>query len=188
MFDEFYQQNVRGWAFTKNVTAGLCTIDLRDGSWRTADVTVAPYFLGSTIDFHKGGNASLYELEGWAGAEDGGTWTVGAFSTLLLNLPAPPSSDLTLTFRAHAFVPPQRPTFHEQLLVNNSEVLAWSVTDQQSQIEKKVHVSRSVVDSRLVRIEFRNRDPRSPAELGISIDGRRLSLALEKIEVSQSSL
>ncbi|MGA8599128.1 MAG: hypothetical protein WB676_30795 [Bryobacteraceae bacterium] len=180
-FDKAYLQDVRRWAWAKGVTAGLCGLDLHDGSWTPVNFTKTPYRLGSAIDFHAGGNADFYEAEGWGLAEEGGSWTVGAHSVLLLDLQAPPTTDLWLTFKAHAFVVPQHPTFKETLRVNNSEVAEWSITDPQ--VEERVRLPRDLVRSRLLQIEFLNHDPRSPGEFGLSADASKLGLAIETLKL-----
>jgi hypothetical protein len=185
IFDKGYIQNVRKWARAKSVTRGLCALDLRDGSWTPVDFTPVPYSLGSAIDFRAGGNADLYEAEGWGQPEDGGSWTVGGRSVLTLTLSAPPTTDLVLTFKAHAFTPPQHPSFREILRVNNTDVVDWSVTAPQ--VEKQVRLSHDLVPSRLLRIEFFNQEPRSPAELGLSTDVRKLGLAIETLKVEPAA-
>jgi hypothetical protein len=184
-FGRDYLQNVKRWAWAKEVRAGLCGLDLRDGSWTLVDFVNTPYRLGSEIDFHAGGNSGLYEAEGWGQAEEGGSWTVGGHSVLLLDLKAPPTTDLWLTFKAQAFVVSQRPSFKEALRVNNTDVGEWSVRDQQ--IERRVHLPLSLVRSRLLRIEFFDHDPRSPAELGLSTDVRKLGLAIETLKLEPDS-
>jgi len=69
----------------------------------------------------------------------------------------------------------------EALRVNNSEVAESSITDRQSIIEKRVRLPLALVHSRQLRIEFFDHDPRSPAELGLSTDARKLGLAMETL-------
>lgn len=180
-FDKDYLSNVKRWAQSESVTLGLCGLDLRNGSWTPVDFETVPYILGSQIDFRAGENADLYEGKGWGQAEAGGSWTVGAHSFLSLNLPAPPSTDLVLTFKAHAFVAPQHPSFEETLRVDDIEIADWSIA--QPDVEKHVRLPLTLVHSRSLRIEFFNHNPRSPAELELSTDGRKLGLAIETLSV-----
>lgn len=182
-FGPGYFQNVRIWALDKHVTAGLCGLDLRTGSWKPTSFAVIPYSPGSMMDFRTGGNAPLYEREGWGEPEAGGSWTLGDRSVLTFNLPMRPQTDLVLTFRAHAFTPSQRPNFEETLRLNDSEVADWPITYSQPIIEKRLRLPQALFRSRLVRIEFLNHDPRSPAEFGLSIDGRKLGLAIESLKL-----
>ncbi len=180
-FDANYLANVRQWALLKKISAGLCGLDLRDGNWIPVDLTTMPYLTGSAIDFHKAGNAGLYEMKGWSGPEPDGTWALGNDSVLLLKLAKAPTSDLWLTFKAHAFAPRQRPEFKESMKVNGREVADWSITNREVIFVKRVRLPLDLVRSGLLRIEFSNHDPRSPAELGVSRDGRNLGLALEDL-------
>jgi hypothetical protein len=182
-FDANYVQNARQWALNKGVAAGLCGLDLRDGYWTTIVGARMPYVLGSVIDFRRGGNAGRFKEEGWGMAEDGGSWTVGGRSVLVLSVAGPPSSDLLLTLRAHAFTPPRRPRFEETLRVNNTSVADWLITDRESSIERRVRLAGALASSRQLRIEFINHDARSPAELGISTDDRKVGLALETLKL-----
>lgn len=180
-FDSRYLENVRRWAVDKHVTAGLCGLDLQKGSWTPMDFKTVPYLAGSAINFRTGGNAHLYEAEGWATKEDGGSWALGEHSILLLNFPEPPETDLLLTFRAHAFIPPQRPSFEETVRVNGGLVADWSVAG--AHIEKQIRIPMSIARSGLLRIDFSNHDPRSPAEFGLSVDNRKLGLAIEDVRI-----
>jgi hypothetical protein len=180
-FGTDYLAKVREWALRNKVTAGLCGLDLRDGHWMPVDLTTMPYLSGSAVDFHKAGNAGLYEVTGWSGAEEGGTWAIGDDSILVLKLVKVPTSDLWLTFKAHAFVPRQRPSFEESLKVNGRELADWSITNHEVAFEKRVRVPVDLLRSGSLRIEFSNHDPRSPAELGVSADGRKLGLGMEDL-------
>ena len=180
-FDRGYLRYVRQWALANNISAGLCGLDLQEGSWTRIDFGKVPYLLRSVIDFHTGGNALLYEADGWNSLEEGGAWALGGHSSLLLNLPAPPTTDLLLTLRAHAFTPSQRPSFKETLRVNGSVVAVWPIKG--TQIEERALIPQSLARSGPLRLEFLNDDPRSPAELGVSPDSRKLGLSFETIKI-----
>lgn len=139
------------------------------------------YQLGSDINFRRGGNSSWYEREGWGGEEEGGTWTVGPRSVLLLSVPETPDRDLALWFQGHAFVLPQRPSFEETVRVNNQEVARWKVSGPD--IEKRVDVPRQLLASHLLRIEFLDADPKSPADVGVSADPRELGVMIDDLKV-----
>ncbi|MFZ0592709.1 MAG: hypothetical protein WAM39_19780 [Bryobacteraceae bacterium] len=98
-----------------------------------------------------------------------------------MNLPAVPTTDFRLTLTAKAFTPPQRPNFEETLRVNNKQFVSWRVTDPE--IEEQVRLPRDLVRSGLLKIEFLNSDPRSPAEIGLSTDVRKLGLAVETLKL-----
>ena len=182
VFDSSYLGNVRRWALSKHISAGLCGLNLRDGYWSQANVsTMGLYSLGLPIDFRSGGNADPYEVDGWGGAEPAGSWTVGGHSVLLLKLPSQPASDLVLVIKAHAFLPPQHPSFYETLRLNDTTIEAGSVTEPQ--FDKQIRLPKNLVRSGVLRIDLFNTEPRSPAELGLSADVRKLGLSFETLEL-----
>jgi hypothetical protein len=145
------------------------------------------YSIGEVLDFHSGGNAQPFEGPGWGAPEPGGSWTVGAHSVLLLPLAAPPSGDLLLSIQAHAFTPPQRTHFDETLIVNGKPLAQWSVTGQEPDILKKMRLPAELLHSKVVRIEFVNHDPRSPADFGLSTDTRQVGLALHQLHLDETN-
>jgi hypothetical protein len=185
MFDNDYISHVRKWVLIKNIEHGLCGLDLRDGSWSANLDLSEVYEPGEVLDFRDGGNADHFEGEGWGGLEPGGSWTVGSHSVLILQLAAPPTSDLTVSFEAHAFTPPQRSPFEESLVVNGRVVTQWSVTERPPIIQRQVQLPAELVRSRVVRIEFIDHDPRSPADFGLSMDTRTLGLSLHTLRVDK---
>jgi hypothetical protein len=158
-----------------------CSVILNNPGLVVQFAHIPPYLPGTMIDFRRGGSARWYETGGWDAREDGGSWTVGERSGMLLRLPSPPATDLLLTFKAHASNPPQRPSFEETLRVNDSVVGDWPVTG--ARIEKRVRIPQVLARSGELRIEFLDHDPRSPAELGVSTDDRKLGLAMEAIKI-----
>ena len=179
--DKAYLQNIRYWVSHKRIRAGLCGLDLRVGSWTPINFEKIPYLLGSLIDFRTGGNAYLYEAEGWGAREEGGSWAVNGKSLLTLDIPKQPTTDLLITLRARAFLPPQHATFEETIRVNGEAVARWSI--KEPRLEKRVRVPLSLLHSPHLQIEFLDSDPKSPAELGLSTDTRRLGLAVEALKV-----
>lgn len=187
IFDKDYLDHARRWAFIKNVEQGLCGLDLRDGSWSTIASLDRTYRLGDTIDFRKGGNATNFEGQGWGGPEPWGAWTVGDRSVLALQLPSPPTSDLAISIEAEAFTPPQRSRADETLLVNGSVAAHWSITSQEPVLRTQVRLPAGLLRSGVVRIEFINHDPRSPADLGLSADDRKISLGIHTLRVDAAT-
>jgi hypothetical protein len=186
--DTEYLSRAEHWARMKGVTDGLCGANLRTGEWSHINLTdQLAYEPGSLIDFHSGGNSLGFEGEGWGTNEAGGTWTVGSRSVLFLNLTAVPQSDLILDLEAHAFTPSQRRQFEETLLVNGTHVTDWKITEGESLIKRRVQVPRELVNGGSMRLEFVNHDPRSPADLGLSTDTRKIGLAIHTLRLRSSN-
>ncbi len=182
-FDKDYLEHAKHWARAKGVTEGLCGCDFRTGVWSGIKETQEEYILGSTIDFHEGGDGEQLEAQGWGASEPGGTWTVGRRSVLLLHLPSGSKSELRLEFEAHAFTPPSRPEFAESLFVNDTAVAEWEITDRSPVIRKTVTIPRTLGSGSLMRLEFVNHDPLSPRQLGLSSDARQVGLALHTLKL-----
>jgi hypothetical protein len=180
--DGNYLGNARHWIVSKRIEDGFCGCDLGTGAWSRIDARkAAQYELGTTIDFRTGGNAVGFEGQGWWTPESGGTWTVGDRSVLLLDVEPAPSTDLLLEVDGHAFAPPQRPPYTETVVFDNTAIAEWEITGPV--IAKQVRVRRGLVSSSLIRIEFVNRDPKAPAEIGLSGDPRKLGLALHSLRL-----
>jgi hypothetical protein len=145
--------------------------------------TPSLYAPGTLIDFRTGGNAGRFKAEGWGIAEAGGSWTLGAKSALLLTLDRPPQSDLLLTVEMHTFAPPERPQFLETVLVNQSEVERWQAIGLPLVQTRQIRIPRRLATSGCLRIDFVNHDPRSPADVGYSVDTRKLGLAVHTIRI-----
>ncbi|HLJ15254.1 MAG TPA: hypothetical protein VKV15_12210 [Bryobacteraceae bacterium] len=187
LFDNNYMDHARKWVLSKGIMQGLCGLDLRNGSWTTSpNISPSVYSPGEVLDFRAGGNASHFEAEGWGDPEPGGSWTVGSHSVLMLQLPAQPASGLVLLIEAHAFTPPQRSHFDDTLLINGRIAAQWSITAQEPLLRRQVRLQAGLIRSRAVRIEFVNHDPRSPADLGLSADGRKVGLALHTLRLELS--
>ena len=187
VFDKEYIDHVRRWVLIKNIEHGLCGLNLRNGSWSANLDLSQVYSPGEVLDFRKGGNALDFEGEGWGDLEPGGSWTIGSHSVLVLPLAAPPTSDLTLSLEAHAFIPPQRKPFDETLVVNGRVAAQWSITDREPIIQKQVRLPAGMIRSRVLRIEFVDHDPRSPADFGISIDKRKIGLAFHTLRLDTTT-
>ncbi|MGA2742540.1 MAG: hypothetical protein ABSG65_34515 [Bryobacteraceae bacterium] len=184
MFDNCYVDHVQKWAITNHIEQGLCGLDLQTGSWAPANFDRnKDYSPGGVVDFRTGGNALHFEGEGWGDPELGGSWTVGGHSVLVLQLPAPPTSDLVFSIEAHAFTPPQRNHFDDTVMVNGRVAAQWTITDREPLIRRHVSLPVGLIRSRVVRIEFMNHDPRSPADLGLSVDTRKVGLAIHTMRL-----
>jgi hypothetical protein len=181
-FDVAYLGHARRWVISKGIEVGLCGCDLETGAWSRINAWKAVrYELGEKIDFRSGGNAGDFEDQGWSVDEPGGTWTLGNRSALILDVEPVPSTDLVLEISAHAFAPPQRPQYTETLAVNTAVIAEWQITGPL--IMTQIRIPRRLISSRVMRIEFGNSDPKSPADVGLSGDTRKIGLALESMRM-----
>jgi hypothetical protein len=182
--DVDYLANVRRWAISRNVAAGLCGLDLRYGSWSRVDFKNAVYTLGSQIDFKHGGNAFLFETDGWSSQEPGGSWMLGAHSGLVLNLASVPASNLVLSLTANPFIVLSRPRVEVTVRANGHDIAEWTILTPH--VNEHAIIPRELTLTGQLRIEFIDHDPKSPAEVGYSADNRKLGLSVEEMNIAES--
>jgi hypothetical protein len=97
----------------------------------------------------------------------------------------PDSRPLDLSIRAHSFSPSGKRK-RVSVAVNGSplgEVLVGSDTET-----FRLNIPVDYLRTDLLRVEFRIENPQSPAELGLSNDGRRLGLGLVAIAIQPADV
>lgn len=143
------------------------------------------YSTGERISFTQDGTSLKYAVLGWSGPEPWGTWSEDDASIVMLKLPSVPDGNLALRFEGHAFVTEKHPAQEIDLLVNGHlvETLRYSVP--QTTETRAISIPRSLITDRLLRIEFRFKNPKSPQELGLSTDSRRLGLGLVSLQLEK---
>lgn len=127
---------------------------------------------------------SKYLYDGWSGAESWGTWSEGESSLLIFKLSAIPSNDLNLLIEGHAFITDKHPIQEIDVYVNNKylSTLKYTLTDNAG--IRTIRVPKKIIDNNphvIIRFDYKN--SKSPAELGMSGDGRRLGLGLISIKI-----
>lgn len=182
--DEMYQIRAERWARSQGIIRGFCGVDLQKASWTNLGATYPRvYQLGHSIDFRSAG-AAQYQTVGWSGIEPAGTWTDGERATVWLSLSAVPTTDLLLDVEMHAFLPPERRSFKESVLVNGHPVGDWSIDNTGPVFHQQVRVPKALLQSPELRITFVNHDPRSPFDYGLSVDRRRLGMAVHQLTLT----
>lgn len=133
-----------------------------------------PLQIGKTIDFTSSGDARLYQKRGWAAQGEGvGTWTNGSRASLIMLLSGNSSSPLRLAFEAFGFVA-GGPT-RVDVLVDGQVIGALDFDETRNQkLANFIIPARATGES--LEIDFVISDPRSPSELGLSHDSRKLGM------------
>jgi hypothetical protein len=146
---------------------------------------VYPYRLGSLIDCRLGGNGPLYLTEGWSDAEAAGTWSTGGsaairFAPLALDKRAQ-ERFLHLTFRP--FVVPAKHSCALEIRLGEEVVLSGDFSEKQ-RTKKSIPVrSRLFEGDKVVTLSFKFPSSRSPADLGLSSDTRKLGICLQELAI-----
>jgi len=183
-FDDGYLSQAKNYAAQLGIANGLCEANFANGAWTPVSVTAgAPYSTGHEIRFGTGGDAPAYQGLGWSYAEPGATWTIGPDATLFLRMREAPAKNLRLAARLIAFAPPQHPDLHFAVLVNGQRVGEWTARAGGPSLECSAGIPAGLIRPGLTRILFHMDDARSPAELGISVDMRKLGVALQTLKL-----
>jgi hypothetical protein len=136
------------------------------------------------ISFTSKGTGHKYLMYGWSGPGELGTWSDGDTAAIFLKLSAPPKRDLNLCIGGHAFVNDKHPNQEIDVLLNE-HLLKTLKYNSSSKAARMVRIPRSLTLEKegCLLIQFRFKDAKSPAELGLSGDGRILGLHLEWMQL-----
>ena len=147
---------------------------------------VAWYRTGDPIDFRRGGNAPLYATTGWTDAAPTGTWSVGSTMQLQLRPTPAGAGAFKLSARLRPLVAAAQPTVTVEVLANGVRQAKWELTEATLQtVEATLQVDGFTEGDELV-IRFEVAEPRSPFELGLSADVRKIVLFVHQIRLESA--
>src|SRR5208283_2052822 len=114
--------------------------------------------------------------QGWSFAEKWGTWSDGDSASVLLALSSTPQNDLELLIDGHAFLTDKHPSLEVDILVNGHHVdtLRYDLQSNGGVRVVKIPKALALEKNGQLWIKFNFKNPKSPAELGLSDDARRL--------------
>ncbi|MDD5175816.1 MAG: DUF6311 domain-containing protein [Sterolibacterium sp.] len=137
------------------------------------------------IYFSSNGTGQKYKLLGWSAPENWGTWSDGDTASLLLDLSSRPKNDLELLIDGHAFLADKHPSQEVDILVNNHHAATLNYNQQHNSGVRVVKIPKVLALEKngqlLIKFNFKN--AKSPAELGLSEDARRLGLGIVSLEL-----
>jgi len=121
-------------------------------------------------------------VSGWSFSEPWGVWSEGANAKLEIEVPRAMQGDLRMIIAFHAFVTEQYPdkTIGIQVDMGPDDAVSFCF-GQEYQTRAYVLSAERLVNKRSVLISFTISDPKSPKDLGVSIDSRRLGIGLRSI-------
>lgn len=161
--------------------SGLTPYEIRGPLGRKENwVKDAPIRVGQTIDFGGSGAGLPYLWNGFSQPEDLGTWTDGAVATLVMNPDQRVPSSITL---------------HVVGFVNAGAVRATVAVDEKSVGEIVLDKAKpegnftfripdEALEDGAIKVDFAIAEPRSPKEIGLSSDDRKLGLQLRSLKIS----
>ena len=167
----------------------------KEDSWSAGETLISsilddnlPYSWGSPITFGKKGISKRYQVKGWSPtSSDFITWNSGESATLKLDLPTPNKNvELVVNvkpFIAHGKLDSQRvKVYIEQNLAGE-----WIVKNPLFHEETMIISKELFQKSGSTEIQFVFPDAKSPSELGVNKDLRKLSLAFSSILFREKS-
>lgn len=123
---------------------------------------------------------------GWSQIEPWGVWSDGSTPSLLFEIEDFESNDLVMTFDWHPFLTDAHPRIQVEILVN--EVKVKRIDFEMKSLNQKsiVKFASGLCDGKqkTCEVQFKIRNPKSPASLGLSDDARLLGLGLTSIKIS----
>lgn len=143
------------------------------------------YRLGDEIDFRLGGNAPLYQQQGWDQPTTGGTWMIAPRAFLRIAFVDKPAnlSGLRIEMTAQGVVGPSNPETQAELWINGRLLEPFSIKEQQT-ILWAFQADAGSIDNGLVLLELRVINPVAPQTLGLSEDARELGLLLARLRIT----
>lgn len=137
------------------------------------------------ISFSSNGTGQKYQLYGWSWPEKWGTWSDGDAALVLLFLPDAPKDDVELLIDGHAFLADKHQFQEVDVTVNKHPVATLKYDRQFNGGVRLVKIPKLLVSEKngqlVIKLNFRN--PKSPADLGISADTRRLGLGVVSLQL-----
>ena len=148
------------------------------------DVGLVKLGLGQELLFTEESGHVGYLQQGWSDPEAVGTWSDGPQASIDLDLREGPIQDLVLRFHGGFFVDEiHHPSTRFHVSANGRRVFSGIETVRglrDYRVAIPVEAQRS--DGRL-RIMFELENPEAPADLGLSVDTRRLGVVLNRLSL-----
>lgn len=139
--------------------------------------------LGKPINFAAGADYAAQLFAGWSFREAAGVWSDAPVATLRFDLERPSEQPLRLEAELSAFtVGRGGAPLAVAVEANGQRIATWKVADTPAPY--CATIPTAAMPGRTVSITFDMDNPKSPAELGISADTRRLGIMLKKAGLS----
>lgn len=143
------------------------------------------YTFGALINFGERQKYNVCLASGWSSPEACGVWSNDMQSTVTIPLQySAPSVDLVLSIQGIAHICSEKPEQTVEVFVKSNRV-GLIVFDESGGMEEcNLKLRRIIEGETELSISFRYSDARSPTELGISEDIRRIAFFLRSIKIS----
>lgn len=195
-----YEQRAQRWAVDRGVADGLCRIDVERGTWEVLALdheficaaTGCSISLDQSgqfeINLARDGNGVLFTDDHWVGPESWGQWTGAKQAALWFSVGVPRDLSISLSLRPllSASAPKQ------SVWVDANGCRVGAIDFDFAHGSKSQTISGTIparcVAGRKVVLNINTDRMRSPKELGINDDVRRLGIGIEKVVVRRTDL
>ena len=143
--------------------------------------SIFPDAFAQHVDFSSTATPEKYLVSGWSAPEPWGVWSQNEIAEL--NIPVDTGhQDLAMIITFHAFVSAQHPDVEIAVNINNRHIGAIHFTHGQDyQNWQHVLSATDINHQDSLHISFKVFSPKSPFELGLSADQRKLGVGLRNI-------
>ncbi len=190
-FDDGYRNRVAAYLLANNIWSGTCIADMQSALWTPVRGSEPVFSAGDAvsgqaeISFAANGNAVPFEASGWSSSGSLGTWTNASVAILRVRGLSPDRGNLTIRATALGFCTKSHPEVNVTVLVNDRKVAVWPLRINDSSAERAAEAPAAYLGPPVTTISFDIDDPRSPLELGVSADPRKLGMEMVKLTLTQ---
>jgi hypothetical protein len=122
---------------------------------------------------------------GWGETEQWGTWSVSQYASLQLSVGHAPPVRLYVNLRYRSFIEGGR-ALEVSCLADGQRLLSWTCDPATWRGVQRIAIPSNLVGSNgILNLEFTISEPRSPEELGISSDSRKLGIGIESLWLTE---
>jgi hypothetical protein len=120
---------------------------------------------------------------GWSQIEPWGVWSNGRIASLLFEVESFGSRDVILKMGSHGFLTESHANIEVDVFVNDLKVKVLEYRLDKPNRSSTIQFSAKLCEakSKFCEVQFKVRNPRSPASLGLSSDERLLGIGLTSV-------
>ena len=192
-FDEGYSNRAARYFMAHGMWDRACAADMGGGRWlgpRETQDKLTEALLGTgldRLDYRGAGLGKLTTVSGWSDPEGIGTWTEAPEALLVVRGLSPGRGALHLRAHAMAFLAGAHRRVRVAVTVNGAPAGLWDFTQEGATVERDAVAPASSLARPVTKIVFHIDSPRSPVEMHVSKDPRKLGMLLVDLSLTQGN-
>ena len=127
-------------------------------------------------------NISISFPSGWSFPENWGRWSDGEEARFRLAFQEMENAKV-LIFKVRPFVNEKHKELNVDIYGNGHYLTSWEFHHGKPFPETKIYVPKSLIDGNILDLKFKIDNPKSPKELGLSQDSRKLGIGFISVEI-----